>query len=937
MKRVLLLLVVVAALPVAPAAAKPLRAPALQSPAAGADVGAVPAFRWGGVRGASSYEFQLAADRGFGSIVLGRGQGSFKTANTAATVASTLADGDYWWRVRAINAKGRAGSWSDGRTLRKRWSDAPALTGPVGGLPVSFPVQSLVLQWTRVPGAARYIVDISADATLATPAPGLTKPVETSGSQYALPSALAPGRYYWAVTPVDAQGHRGTRSATGSFVWVWETHTQTRLADLNEDPRVFDPQFSWDPVPGASAYSVEVNVSEDFAVGSKVCCADTVTGTSLSPRKVLANNRYHWRVRAIDADKNPGAWNVGGSFDKAFDAVSPTVPGLHLRDNVSDPAVDLGGAPVPTLNTPILVWDPVPGASSYEVQLTPYESGCNWTSKGRREFVTASTAWTPLSPRRNGNVPGGVAWDAPASDVSAPLVDGTTYCVRAAARSDRTETGDEVVSDWTQLNGLGNAAFRFRKATVATASGPLTMPAGNYRSPQAGSVLTRLPLFTWTPVTGAQSYFVVVAKDPAFTTILDLALTQVPAYAPRAGTNVWTYPDETTSLYWAVMPATSDDGNGVTSVPQENSPQPFEKRSNPPELLTPAEGSDVSEQPTFRWTPAEGAREYRIQVAQDASFGDPLDDVTTAALAYTSTTTYPVDSVLYWRVRANDERRIGLRWSSVGSFRRRLPAPTPAAGNPTEGGTIPLLTWSPVQGAISYDLHVDQADGTRKDFTLRAPAFTPTTFYGTGIWRWQVRANFPAGLLQRVSGPYSPLTPFTRRIAAPTGMRAESRKGRLVFSWDHVAMAKRYLVEVSESNSFSQIGDQLRTDHTTWAPDLAKSVYARGVIHWRVAAVDEGNNPGGFATGSLRLGRTLRVRAIGKLKRGRRSPLTVMVTNGAGRGIRGAKVSVRGARRTRTNATGRAVVLVKPRRQGKLGVIVSKKGYGTARTTARVR
>lgn len=913
-----------------------VRAPALQHPAEGAQVAAIPVMSWHPVRGAVQYEFQLSADRNFGSIVLGRGRGSFRTGNTAATVPTSLPDGDYWWRVRAIDARNGAGAWSGARSLRKRWLAAPQLTGPVGGLAIPFPAQPLVLQWTRSPGATRYLVDISTDPTLAAPAPGITGRIDTSGNQFTPPAALAPGRYHWAVTPVDAEGHRGTRSSVGSFVWTWDTRTATRVQDLEPDPRLYDPQFSWDPIDGAAAYKVEVNTSEDFPAGSAVCCAETVIGNSLSPLKVLANNRYHWRVRAIDPDGTPGLWNVGTPFEKSFDPVAPSVPSLRLRDNLADPATDLGGGTVATVETPVVTWEPIKGATSYEVQVAPFQSGCNWTSGGRRDFLTASTAWTPLSPRTNGRVPGGVAFEAPASD-SPLLSDGGTYCVRVAARSDRTATGDEVVSDWTQLNGIGQPGFRFRRATVAPAGGSLVMPAENYRLPQSGGATSRLPLFTWVPVPGAQSYFVVVAKDPSFTTIVDVALTQVPAYAPRGRSNVTTYPDETTSYYWVVMPATGDNGDGVTTQPQQNSPQAFEKRSVPAQLMGPAEGADVADQPTFRWTSVEGAREYRLQVAQDPTFADRLDDVTTSALAHTSSTTYPVDSLLYWRVRAADERRVGLTWSRTGTFRRRLPTPVPSADTPTEGGAIPLLRWSPVQGAVSYDLHVEQADGTRKDFTVRSPAFTPTTFYGTGVWRWQVRASFPARG-GTASGAYSPLRPFTRRIVAPTGLRAQSRRGRLVLAWAETVMAKRYLVEVSDTNSFGRVVDRVRTDGTSWAPRLVSPLLRSApVLHWRVAALDEGNNAGAFATGRVVRGRTLRVRATGALRRDRLGKVTIIVTDGAGRAVRGAVVSVKGAARRRTTRSGRLTLRVRPRRAGRLGVIVSKTGYGTARTTIRVR
>ena len=102
----------------ATAAAAPGR-PALASPAEGANVQAVPAFTWDKVKRADRYEFQLAADATFGSIV---GKGSFQTRNTAATIEKSLPDGTYFWRVRAINPKGDAGRWAR-RSITKSLGD----------------------------------------------------------------------------------------------------------------------------------------------------------------------------------------------------------------------------------------------------------------------------------------------------------------------------------------------------------------------------------------------------------------------------------------------------------------------------------------------------------------------------------------------------------------------------------------------------------------------------------------------------------------------------------------------------------------------------------------------------------------------------------------------------------------------------------------------
>src|SRR5207247_278512 len=104
---------------------------------------------------------------------------------------------------------------------------------------------------------------------------------------------------------------------------------------------------------GAAHYEVEINSDVDFALGSKVCCTDATLGTSLAPKKLLPNNTYYWRVRAIDLEGNAGVWNEGPQFVKDFDNVAPTIPNIRLSDNAGPLAT---GSPT---SAPIVSWDPV--------------------------------------------------------------------------------------------------------------------------------------------------------------------------------------------------------------------------------------------------------------------------------------------------------------------------------------------------------------------------------------------------------------------------------------------------------------------------------------------------------------------------------------------------------------------------------------------------
>jgi hypothetical protein len=394
--------------------------------------------------------------------------------------------------------------------------------------------------------------------------------------------------------------------------------------------------------------------------------------------------------------------------------------------------------------------------------------------------------------------------------------------------------------------------------------------------------------------------------------------------------------------------------------PLAASPPAFQKQSTPPALTAPAAAALVDLQPTFRWTAVEGARRYRLQVAGDPTFSSPLDNVLTDSTSYTSNTSYPADTLLYWRVRADDENLIGLTWSQTGTFQRRLPAPAPDAANPGAGEGIPLWTWAPITGAASYDVAVDEPDGDHGEFAdFRSAAFTFVKMTGTGVWGWRVRAQFPKPQSgQTQPGAWSGTKPFTRTIAEPGGAKAEVSGTSLLLSWNAKAGAKNYRVQVSQRADFLVTVEQLDTDNTAYAPLLASPLYtAGGTFWWRVAAMDEDKNVGDFSPAQrfdlpkAQSGQAdavptrlrLAVRAV-KTKRGRRVVVTVKAN---GRPARGALVRVFASdvspKRAKTNRKGRVTFKLAKRRKGRppmrrsLLFHAAKTGFLPATRTLKLR
>jgi len=825
-------------------------------------------FHWSTVARADHYEFQLANDKGFNSPVLGNA-GNFSTWSTSATLPDTVQDGKYWWRVRAVRKNGSTSKWVT-RSFTKAWLAAPALLAPANNTEISFPTEPLLLSWQPVLGAVRYEVAIARDSKMTSLVDG-TQTVTTATSDVP-PATLSNGTYYWTVTPVDAEKHEGTTSAVHSFSWTWPTSTTTTLANLVENPldalvgppadplRFYDPLLSWTSVAGAAKYELDVNFSSDFNASSRVCCSSTTVATGYSPTRPLPNNTYYWRVRPINTDGAKGDWTSGLSIFQYFDTFPPldlnnnppdsAITGLHVEDDFGNQAPGAGWS----TPSPIVRWDPVTGASAYDLNVfTMRPDGvCDiqWADDFGQDFhkVTPLTEWTPLAK------PGPLPYPSTGTTVEqdSNLAPGDHYCVRIRAVGETSSAGQRVYGDYSFLPApgtpLGLGAFIYNPATAPGTLRPTL--STDYLSPIGGANQKKqTPFFTWKPIPGANSYWVIVSRDSSFTTLADYAFTQIPAYAPRK-----TFADEKTSYYWAVLPAANGDGTGLPTNtkglpigPLDVHAANFQKQTDPPQLISPTPANPLppnTTQPIFQWTPVEGARNYTLQVSTDPNFGTLLDDVVTGSTGYVSTTTYPAQSTLYWRVQANDEDTDALTWSSTGTFKQTLQPPTNLTEQAPGGDFIPAWRWKPVVGAIGYDVRVVYPGGSVHVYEkVPTPAMVPVELKGTGVFTWQVRADFSGGGVS----PYSPTVSFQRTVAPPAQTHASVSAHALILRWQGRPGLDEYVVQISARPDFSHTVEKDKTDGTEVASNLKAFTKTGGKFYWRVAAVDANGNLGGFS------------------------------------------------------------------------------------------
>ena len=580
------------------------------------------------------------------------------------------------------------------------------------------------------------------------------------------------------------------------------------------------------------------------------------------------------------------------SFTVSYD--DPGITNLSLIGDDGSPLL-----PGASTDTPVVTWNPTPGADAYNVKVVPFSgAGCDYTA-AVWSVQTAATAWTPLGSGFTVNNPWPTQGHSMPSGDQNPLgAPGSQYCVQVqAVRFDGNVTGP-----FSYLGGYNNVAFTFSGYPTGS---PCTAPcAGGIGAADYQQVVTgnsRLPLFRWAPISGAQSYIVLVAKDAQFTNVIDEAFTQVPAYAPRNGTSVINYPDTSSKYYWAVLPAPGFNGANATGDPTVVYPQQFDMHSVAPTLIQPLNGSILTTQPTFRWSPVIGAYQYNLYVYDHPGHQVAGSPFTTDGTSFTAAN-FPTSVDLTWQVRAIDRSGNGLANSTVGNFTTTLEAPTfatittnPSVSDPVDA--IPTLQWDPMPGAVAYDITIT-APANGSDIVqsgLDTTAFTPTALRGTGDFAWTVQAEYPTAGGNVASAP-SATQRFTRTIGAPVPIATAAGGAHLAsISWNPKPAARTYTVQFSTDSSFAQnsVFDAVSdTQNTAVAPLLNLSQYIEGGnVYWRVAARDADGNQGAWTTPQLlTMPALIHLTVTGSVSKGTTTTLKVTARTGAGKAIAGVSV-----------------------------------------------
>ena len=298
-------------------------APVLASPAnAFLTTDNTPDLTWNGVVNGNTYQLEISKTTNFAVKLQ-----SFTGAPGVLTYTATiLADGVYYWHVRAVNVSSVAGAWSAYRSFTVDTTPplAPALSKPLGG---ASNIGTPTFVWLASVTASKYQFQYDNDANF-------SSPVYTSAELTALkiiPPTMALGTYSWHVRAKDAAGNW----SAWSLARVITIQPPVPLAPVLVSPlNAFltndtTPDLTWNPVTYGNTYQLEISKTTYFAV--KLQSFSGAPGVLTYTATALADGVYYWHVRAVNVSSVAGAWSAYRRF--TIDSTPPAAPVLSKPAN----------------------------------------------------------------------------------------------------------------------------------------------------------------------------------------------------------------------------------------------------------------------------------------------------------------------------------------------------------------------------------------------------------------------------------------------------------------------------------------------------------------------------------------------------------------------------------------------------------------------------
>jgi hypothetical protein len=258
-----------------------------------------------------AYTVEWSTDSGFSGIT-----GSSTAASTTFTHSTPLAQGTWYFRVRATDAQGNVSSNS---STGSAVVDTTAPTTP-GTPSTTTPTADTTPTWTWTAStdagsglaSPAYTVEWSTDSGFS----GITGSATAASNTYTHTVALAEGTSYFRVRATDAAANVSSNSSTGSVLVDTTAPTTPGTPSTTTPTSDTTPTWTWSAsTDGGSglasqAYTVQWSTDSGF---SGITGSATAASTTYTHTVTLADGTWYFRVRATDAVGNESSFSSTGS------------------------------------------------------------------------------------------------------------------------------------------------------------------------------------------------------------------------------------------------------------------------------------------------------------------------------------------------------------------------------------------------------------------------------------------------------------------------------------------------------------------------------------------------------------------------------------------------------------------------------------------------
>ncbi|MDZ4726845.1 MAG: FecR domain-containing protein, partial [Leptospira sp.] len=332
-------------------------------------------FNWSNETSLNAYEFQLATNPRFDSIIVKK-----NVTSNFFELKEKLNSGTYYWRVSGKSSDGKETDFSnvsifDVKDISSLKTFSPEVSANIPATEVTS--KGILFSWEKLPINGKYSLQISEDQNFQK----VIKNVPVANNRYILKEINA-GSYYWRVSLNSAAGEPYLTSSVNSFSI---RYTPESLKLYSPKPNTSLPsnvnsiKFQWSK-GNTPNYEFKILIKEDDKFKEILNKTLTTNEYTIEKDQMLSSGNYEWIVVGL---------GEGGARS------SETISRFQILPEVAEKVVDIPVSRIVTLISPIegqsinisklneiqFRWSPIPGIKQYKLTL----------SDGKKEIFNTTT------------------------------------------------------------------------------------------------------------------------------------------------------------------------------------------------------------------------------------------------------------------------------------------------------------------------------------------------------------------------------------------------------------------------------------------------------------------------------------------------------------------------------------------------------------------